>query len=97
MKAQRFVPILPFFLLLLAAWASAQSIDALYQAAKQEGVLNLYGGGPARIYTVYTEQFEKEYPGVKVNVVGGFSNTLTDRITAAVISIEPRRRRKAPR
>lgn len=82
MKAPKLVLILPFFLLLLAAGASAQTTDALYQAAKQEGVLNLYGGGPARIYTVYTEQFEKEYPGVKVNVVGGFSNTLTDRIDA---------------
>jgi ABC-type Fe3+ transport system substrate-binding protein len=56
------------------------TIDQLYQAAKQEGELNLYGGGPAAPYERRAAEFEKRFPGIKVNVTGGFSNILAPKI-----------------
>ena len=61
----------------------AHDMDALYQAAKQEGALNLYGGGPAAGYIARAKKFEQRFPGITVNVVGGFSNRLTTQIDAA--------------
>ena len=63
--------------------ARAHDMDALYQAAKQEGALNLYGGGPAASFTARAKKFEQRFPGITVNVVGGFSNRLTGQIDAA--------------
>ena len=63
--------------------ARAHDMDALYQAAKQEGVLNLYGGGPAASYVARAKKFEQRFAGITVNVVGGFSNRLTSQIDAA--------------
>jgi ABC-type Fe3+ transport system substrate-binding protein len=56
------------------------TIDQLYQAAKQEGVLNFYGGGPATPYERRAAEFEKRFPGIKVSVTGGFSNILAPQI-----------------
>jgi len=64
--------------------ARAHDMDALYQAAKQEGALNLYGGGPAASFTARAKKFEQRFPGITVNVVGGFSNRLTGQIDAAL-------------
>ena len=58
-------------------------MDALYQAAKQEGALNLYGGGPAASYVARAKKFEQRFSGITVNVVGGFSNRLTTQIDEA--------------
>jgi ABC-type Fe3+ transport system substrate-binding protein len=63
--------------------ARAHDMDALYQAAKYEGALNLYGGGPAASYIARAKKFEQRFPGIAVNVVGGFSNRLTTQIDEA--------------
>jgi ABC-type Fe3+ transport system substrate-binding protein len=63
--------------------AHAADMSALYEAAKKEGALNLFGGGPAALYTGRATKFEQRFPGIKVNVVGGFSNRLTKQIDDA--------------
>lgn len=75
--------------LLLPAAAGAHDMDALYAAAKQEGTLNLYGGGPAASFIARAKKFEQRFPGVTVNVVGGFSNRLTGQIDEARRSGKP--------
>jgi ABC-type Fe3+ transport system substrate-binding protein len=69
--------------------ALAHDMDALYEAAKREGALNLYGGGPAAGYIARAKKFEQRFPGITVNVVGGFSNRLTTQIDAARKSGKP--------
>ena len=66
-----------------ASGAFAQNtaaIEQLYQAAKQEGALTLYGGGPAAPYERRAAEFEKRFPGIKVSVTGGVSNILAPQI-----------------
>jgi ABC-type Fe3+ transport system substrate-binding protein len=67
-------------LALLALPAKAESLDALYQKAKGEGTLVLYGGGPAANYEGPARAFEKRFPGIAVAVTGGFSNVLNAKI-----------------
>src|SRR5499427_2408757 len=59
---------------------NASTIDQLYQAAKQEGALTLYGGGPAAPYERRAAEFEKRFPGIKVSVTAEFSNILAPEI-----------------
>ena len=54
--------------------AVAQTMDALYEAAKKEGALVLVGGGPAPPYEKFAREFEQRYPGIAVAVSGGPSN-----------------------
>jgi ABC-type Fe3+ transport system substrate-binding protein len=75
--------------LLLPTPTRAHDMDALYEAAKKEGALNLYGGGPAASYIARAKKFEQRFPGIAVNVVGGFSNRLTTQIDAARKSGKP--------
>jgi ABC-type glycerol-3-phosphate transport system substrate-binding protein len=49
-----------------AGGAAAQSMDQLYEAAKKEGALVLYGGGPAPPYERFAKDFEQRFPGIKV-------------------------------
>ncbi len=56
------------------------TFDQLYQAAKQEGTLTLYGGGAAAAYERRAAEFEKRFPGIKVNVTADFSNILAPKI-----------------
>jgi ABC-type Fe3+ transport system substrate-binding protein len=58
------------------AAASAESIDDLYAAAKNEGVLSLNGGGPAGLYEPWVREFEQRFPGIKVELTADFSNIL---------------------
>ncbi len=46
-----------FLVLSLPQTAPAQSLDELYQLAKQEGQVNLYGGGAAANYTRWAKVF----------------------------------------
>jgi ABC-type Fe3+ transport system substrate-binding protein len=76
-----------FLALLLFSFSpssDAQSIDELYRLAKEEGTLNLYGGGPAALYTADAKLFEEKFPGVKVVIRGDFSNRLTGLIDSQV-------------
>jgi ABC-type Fe3+ transport system substrate-binding protein len=59
---------------LTPGFGSAQTIDALYEAAKKEGALVLVGGGPAPPYERFAREFMQRYPGIEVKVTGGPSN-----------------------
>ena len=62
--------------------ALAQSNDELYEKAKLEKTLTLYGAGPSDPYKRWIEDFQKQYPGVTVNFTGGLSNGLNTKIEA---------------
>jgi ABC-type Fe3+ transport system substrate-binding protein len=67
-------------LALAAGAASAESANALYQKAKAEGTLVLWGAGPTAGYETAVKAFEAKYPGIKVEITGGFSNVLNAKI-----------------
>ena len=69
---------------ILPAGADAQSLADLYRLAREEGSLNLYGGGPAALYTADAKLFEEKFPGIKVVVRGDFSNRLTGLIDSQI-------------
>src|SRR3984893_10779007 len=60
--------------------ASAQTIDQIYEAAKAEQSLVLWGAGPTAGYEAAVRAFEQQYPGVKVSLMGGFSNVLNAKV-----------------
>src|SRR5207237_9133248 len=81
--------ILPRMLALTAAsWivcnapAQAQSIDELYQKAKVEKTVALYGAGPAGSHDRWIKEFEQRFPGVTVTFTGGLSTALNKKIEA---------------
>jgi len=65
---------------------SAQPMPGLYDKAKQEGELVIYGGGPAALYEVPARAFEQLYPGIKVTIHAGFSNVHNQKINALIKS-----------
>jgi len=60
--------------------ASAQTLDALYAKAKDEGAFAFYVGGPTAPWEARAKQFEERYPGIKISIGGGFSNVLDKQI-----------------
>jgi ABC-type Fe3+ transport system substrate-binding protein len=60
--------------------ANAQSMQALYEKAKQEKELIIYGGGPTSLYEVPARAFEQKYPGIKITIHSGFSNVHNEKI-----------------
>ena len=52
----------------------------LYEKAKAEKELIIYGGGPTSLYEVPARAFEAKYPGIKVTVHSGFSNVHDEKI-----------------
>ena len=66
----------------VCASTKADTIDELYAAAKKEGALVLYGGGPAAQYEPWAREFEQRFPGIKVTTKAGSSNALADEINA---------------
>jgi len=60
--------------------APAQNLDALYEAAKREGVLSLYSGGVAANSASAVAAFNKRYPGVTITVNGNYSNVTDIKI-----------------
>jgi ABC-type Fe3+ transport system substrate-binding protein len=60
--------------------ASAQTIDQIYEAAKAEKSLVLWGAGPTAGYEAAVRAFEQQYPGVTVTLMGGFSNVLNAKV-----------------
>jgi ABC-type Fe3+ transport system substrate-binding protein len=63
-----------------AAAARAQSMDELYDKAKVEKTVALYGAGPADSFKRSIEDFQNRYPGVTVAFTGGLSNALDKQI-----------------
>src|SRR5258707_10424728 len=70
-------PLIVVACLIGSAWPaslSAQSMQDLYEKAKLEKELVIYGGGPTSLYEVPARAFEQKYPGIKVTIHAGFSN-----------------------
>jgi len=57
-------------------------MDELYAAARQEGALAFYAGGPTAPWEAFSKDFSARYPGIKVSITGGFSNVLDRQIDA---------------
>jgi ABC-type Fe3+ transport system substrate-binding protein len=68
------------FASLAGASAQAQSMDELYDKAKREGTVVLYGAGPAGSHDRWIKDFEQRYPGIKVAHTGGLSPELNKRV-----------------
>ena len=64
----------------VATLAHAQSMQELYEKAKLEKELVIYGGGPTSLYEVPAKAFEQQYPGIKVIIHAGFSNVHDEKI-----------------
>jgi ABC-type Fe3+ transport system substrate-binding protein len=64
----------------IAVPAIAQSNDELYEKAKVEASLALYGAGPSEPYLRFVEDFQKKYPGVTVTFTGGLSVGLNRKV-----------------
>jgi len=80
-RALRRAAALSFILSLgFAVCARAQSMDDLYEKAKLEKELVIYGGGPTSLYEVPAKAFEAKYPGIKVTIHAGFSNVHDEKI-----------------
>jgi hypothetical protein len=47
--------------------AQAQSMDQLYEKAKLEKELVIYGGGPTSLYDVPASPFEQKCPGIEMD------------------------------
>ena len=69
-------------LAMLPTMLSAQTMAELYDRAKQEGALTIYGGGPTSLYDVPARAFEQQYLGIKVTIHAGFSNVHNQTINA---------------
>ena len=67
------------------ALAPAQTIDQLYEAAKNEGGLSLNGGGPEGLYAPWVREFEQRFPGIKVKLTADFSNILAPKIDQEIL------------
>lgn len=82
----------PRTLVLLAAsltcctLARAESIDALYEKAKLEKTLALYGAGPSGSHDRWIKDFQQRFPGVTVTLTGGLSNGLNQKIDQQLAS-----------
>ena len=62
------------------ASAPVPTEQELYEKAKLEGALVIYGGGPTSLYEVPARAFEQRYPGIKVTIHSGFSNVHNEKI-----------------
>jgi ABC-type Fe3+ transport system substrate-binding protein len=64
--------------------AHAQTLDELYEKAKQEKSLVFYAGGPAAPHEARAQDFQGRFPGITVSVKGGFSNVLNEEINQQI-------------
>jgi ABC-type Fe3+ transport system substrate-binding protein len=67
-----------------ATTARAQTLDELYEKAKQEKSLVFYAGGPATPHEARAAEFQRRFPGIAVSVTGGFSNVLNEKINQQI-------------
>jgi ABC-type Fe3+ transport system substrate-binding protein len=61
---------------------AADEVEELYRAAKAEGRIVLYAGGPIAPYRSDAAAFSKVFPGIEFDIVTGFSNQISPRIDA---------------
>src|SRR5580700_11096437 len=64
-------------------------MEELVREALREGRLTVAGGGPAALYTPWAAGFEKQYPGITVQVRGAFSSQLVADIDRQLESGAP--------
>ena len=62
----------------------AQTLDELYEKAKQEKSLVFYAGGPAAPHEARAAEFQRRFLGIAVSVTGGFSNVLNEKINQQI-------------
>jgi ABC-type Fe3+ transport system substrate-binding protein len=67
-----------------AKTTQAQTLDELYEKAKQEKSLVFYAGGPAAPHEARAAEFQRRFPGISVSVTGGFSNVLNEKINQQI-------------
>ena len=60
--------------------ARAESMDELYENAKLEKTLVLYGAGPTGSHDRWIKDFEQRFPGVTVELTGGLSTSLNKKV-----------------
>lgn len=70
----------------VTAAAHAETLDELYAKAKQEGALEIYGGGGKAGTQAAADAFMKRWPGIKVTAHGDFSNVLDNEIDQQIAS-----------
>jgi ABC-type Fe3+ transport system substrate-binding protein len=68
-----------------AAPLHAQSLDELYEKAKQEKSIALVAAGPSEPYQHWIREFQQAYPGVTVSFTGGLSNGLNRKINQQIL------------
>ena len=61
-------------------------MDALYEKAKLEKTVVLYGAGPTGSHDRWIKDFEQRFPGVTVAFTGGLSTSLNQRIERQLAS-----------
>src|SRR6266508_2554656 len=62
------------------AQARAESMDELYEKAKLEKALVLYGAGPTGSHDRWIKDFRERFPGVTVELTGGLSTALNKKV-----------------
>ena len=65
---------------MLARAQGPESMAELYEKAKREQTLVLYGAGPTGSHDRWIREFQQRFPGVTVALTGGLSNGLNRRI-----------------
>src|SRR5712691_1391404 len=80
MKAILSAPLALALTTLVMSSMHAETLDQLYAKAKAEGALNIYGGGPARLYEGWIKEYEASFPGIKVTLTGGYAGGLAPAI-----------------
>ncbi|MGA8969480.1 MAG: extracellular solute-binding protein [Pseudolabrys sp.] len=80
MRLLHHIAILFIGVIVIAGSARAQNMQELYEKAKAEKELIIYGGGPTSLYDVPARAFEAKYPGIKVTIHSGFSNAHDEKI-----------------
>ena len=85
-KLMRLLPLLAASLACCVAAARAESIDELYEKAKLEKTLVLYGAGPTGSHDRWIRDFQQRFPGVTVVLTGGLSTALNKKIEQQLAS-----------
>ena len=79
-RPARALPLLIALLACCVVQARAESMDELYENAKLEKTLVLYGAGPTGSHDRWIKDFEQRFPGVTVELTGGLSTALNKKV-----------------
>ena len=79
-KPARALALLIALLACCVVQARAESMDELYENAKLEKTLVLYGAGPTGSHDRWIKDFQQRFPGVTVELTGGLSTALNKKV-----------------